>query len=286
MSEKIEIYTDAKPANVSRNLARLRQEAGWSRGDLAAAAALKIGMVEKFEVVYEPPTNHPYLLELARVLSDKLGRDVRSELLKGGRQVEFAGRQLARVYTRAPHLAPPGFFKSGIHAGGAPRKATTKGSTKLSSEQYQAVIDFLNTDPRVATLAKQFGLALPNAKTSANGAPLGQTQRAIRERAYRLQATLRRQGVDLRQIMRDQHNPASKPVYAPAETNGYKRNGDLRSLVYNCVTTFNQRRMTGEKTMVMPMDVFEHVLADYLKHSGISSNVLVGPDFAKLVPRG
>ena len=158
-----------------------------------------------------------------------------------------------------------------------PEKNVRPGKTK-----YKRLINFLNTDKRVATLARQFNMALPNAKTSATGQPLGQGPRAMRERAYRLIRKLEAEGIEVRKLAEGKDVTPSQN----GSSNGRSPGKDLRSVVYTAVSTFNQRRTLGERTMVMPMDAFELFFGDYLKQSGISSNVLIGADINKLIPKG
>jgi transcriptional regulator with XRE-family HTH domain len=105
-------YTATRPAAVSANLVRLRNEAGWTREDLARASNMKKSSIEKFEVGYEPPTNHPYLVPITAALSKKLGRNVKKELLRGGVPVDFTKQQLVRVYLTQPNLKPANFDRS------------------------------------------------------------------------------------------------------------------------------------------------------------------------------
>lgn len=262
-------FTTSRPGAISKNLRRLRDETGLNRTQFSELSGIGTSSLEKFELVYEPPKNHPYLPVIAKALSKALNRDVSKELFDGGKEVELNNHQLARMYQRQPKLAPPGFFKSGPLAGGVSRRAY--------QTKYSRLIQFLDTDSRVAAIAKQYSIPLPHAKVGAKGQALGTSPRAVRERAYRLQKALVTAGVNLKALMQGApETPAS---------NGHRPSKDLRSVVYTCVTTFNQRRMQGERTMVMPMDTFETFFSDYLKQSGIASNVLVGSDIAKLVPR-
>jgi transcriptional regulator with XRE-family HTH domain len=287
MSDKS--YTSTRPGAVAGNIDKLRNEAGWTRHELAQQAGLTRGTMDKFELIYEPPTNHPYLPLIVSALSKALKRDVTNEIKKGGSEYDFDSRQLARIYGSRPDLAPKGYFKvppKPWRSGNQHGTAAPKRKERVDSK-YDQLVHFLNTDKNIATLAKQFNMNLPFAKVNHHGNELGQGPRAIRERVYRLVRKLQSEGIKVRELAQQQGKANNVTPSNNHSSNGQGRGPGrtIREVVYTAVNTFNSRRMQGERTMVMPMESFEVFFSEYLKQSGISPNVLIGADIAKLLPK-
>jgi transcriptional regulator with XRE-family HTH domain len=110
------------PAAVSKNLARLRTEAGLSFRAMQDASGVSDSSLMRMERNYELPVNHPFVPPLVKALAKALRRsqeDIRAELLAGGYEYAFAQDQLERIRRAAGQAGKP---RPGAHpTGRAPR---------------------------------------------------------------------------------------------------------------------------------------------------------------------